>query len=210
MNIENNYGSYPENLVAAVRGELLDVAKSESITLDQRKGLSYALCMLHPFEEDMVILRYRFHKNFTELAVYFEMPEDEVKDTLREAIDKLRYYQYAIEQGVDALVERMVESRNSKLMFEEFMRGYRLGAHGIDEEEKAIRMEVLLEDTPFTIRTWNCLRRAGVKTVGDLLKYEDPESIKAIRNMSKKCFQEVAKYLFTEGIGNDAWETFLE
>ena len=44
-----------------------------------------------------------------------------------------------------------------------------------------------------TIRTYNCLRRAGAETIGDVAQHIANGSIKTVRNITKKCVKEVYK-----------------
>lgn len=47
-----------------------------------------------------------------------------------------------------------------------------------------------IEDLDFSIRTYNCLKRASINTIGDLLKLT-PEQIENIKNMTKNTIREV-------------------
>ncbi|MBQ1377898.1 MAG: AAA family ATPase [Lachnospiraceae bacterium] len=50
--------------------------------------------------------------------------------------------------------------------------------------------ETRIDDLVLSVRSYNCLRRAGIGTVGDLAKHTE-EDLKHIRNLGKKGFQEV-------------------
>ena len=49
-----------------------------------------------------------------------------------------------------------------------------------------------IEDLDLTVRTYNCIRRAGIRTIEGLLEL-DAYRLSRIRNMSSRCIQEVLK-----------------
>lgn len=55
-----------------------------------------------------------------------------------------------------------------------------------------------IEDLDLSVRTYNCLRRAGIRTVEGLLKL-DAYRLSLIRNMSSRCIQEVLEKLKAAG-----------
>lgn len=55
-----------------------------------------------------------------------------------------------------------------------------------------------IEDLDLSVRAYNCLRRAGIRTVEGLLKL-DAYRLSLIRNMSSRCIQEVLEKLKAAG-----------
>lgn len=209
MKPENTYVPYPNNLIAEIRGESPDEAKYEEFTVDQRRGLYYALCALEEHEKNMLLLKYKFGKSTEEISKLYEISAEDVESILRENVEKLSFYRWIIEDGLEGLIEHLVEKRVSKIRFEEYVKGYRRGLYGVDEIARASKMGLDIDVANFTVRTQNCLRRAGINTISDLLKYKDKESIESIRNLSRRCIVEVAQFLFREGCSNEAWEEYL-
>ena len=56
-----------------------------------------------------------------------------------------------------------------------------------------------LEDVELSVRAFNCLRAAGVLTLGDLVKYSRSELLK-FRNFGKKSLNEVDELLDNLGL----------
>lgn len=56
-----------------------------------------------------------------------------------------------------------------------------------------------IEELTFTVRTYNCLKRAGIRTIGDLTDKNEFEVIK-IRNMGKRGFDEIEEKLRENGL----------
>lgn len=57
--------------------------------------------------------------------------------------------------------------------------------------------KVLIEDCDFSVRTHNCLERAGMKTLGDI---KSVEQLQNVRNLGKRCVGEVIDKLREYGI----------
>lgn len=65
-----------------------------------------------------------------------------------------------------------------------------------------------IEDLELSIRAFNCLKRAGVNTIEDLLEL-DLETIRNIRNLNLKSQVEIAEKLKQCNICNNVWESVL-
>lgn len=58
------------------------------------------------------------------------------------------------------------------------------------EDPKAKALETTIEELDFSVRAYNCLKRAGIHTLQDLVNKSEPEMMK-IRNLGKKSLKEV-------------------
>ena len=58
------------------------------------------------------------------------------------------------------------------------------------EDSKLKKLETSIDDLDFSVRAYNCLKRAGVNTIGDLTAKSEVEMMK-IRNLGKKSLKEV-------------------
>ena len=59
-----------------------------------------------------------------------------------------------------------------------------------EEDPKVKALETPIEELDFSVRAYNCLKRAGVHTLQDLVNKSDAEVMK-IRNLGKKSLKEV-------------------
>ncbi|MGI8846617.1 MAG: DNA-directed RNA polymerase subunit alpha [Thermoleophilaceae bacterium] len=66
------------------------------------------------------------------------------------------------------------------------------GADGMDD--------ILIEELELGVRSYNCLKRAGVQTVGDLVQKSESE-LNAIPNFGRKSIEEVKETLEARGLG---------
>ena len=60
--------------------------------------------------------------------------------------------------------------------------------------------DILIEELELGVRSYNCLKRAGIQTVGDLIAKTESE-LNAIPNFGKKSIDEVIETLHARGLG---------
>ena len=53
-------------------------------------------------------------------------------------------------------------------------------------------LEMTIEELDLSVRSFNCLKRAGINTVGDLMNTTEDEMMK-VRNLGRKSLEEVIK-----------------
>lgn len=80
------------------------------------------------------------------------------------------------------------------------------GVQGVEigverEEDKRDRLlEMPIEELDLSVRSFNCLKRAGINTVGELTNKSDEDMMK-VRNLGKKSLEEVKEKLVALGLG---------
>lgn len=213
---------YPNNLIAAIRDTDPHELNEEYFSMDQLMGISVALSSLTEQEETMIILRYKHGATLDQIGNFYGLTNERARQLIHQALRKLRHparYRL-IDQGLRRYIENEAEKRSelkvSNLLHLEYFRGYHDGIDAAtisdDDKKKLINEKLLqtaLSDLDISIRTFNTLSRANVKTLGDLLAYDSVDTIYKIRNMGHKSAVEIAKLLSRYGICNDAWESFL-
>lgn len=63
-----------------------------------------------------------------------------------------------------------------------------------DGSKKNHVLETVIEDLDFSVRTYNCLKRAGINSIGDLVARTEEDMMK-VRNLGKKSLEEVIQKL---------------
>lgn len=63
-----------------------------------------------------------------------------------------------------------------------------------DEDEKEKVLDMTIEEMDLSVRSYNCLKRAGINSVGELINKNEDEMMK-VRNLGKKSLEEVYKKL---------------
>ena len=67
------------------------------------------------------------------------------------------------------------------------------------EDSKLKKLETPIDDLDFSVRAYNCLKRAGINTLGDLTEKTEIEMMK-IRNLGKKSLKEVIEKIKDMGL----------
>lgn len=67
-----------------------------------------------------------------------------------------------------------------------------------DDKSKDKILEMTIEDLDLSVRSFNCLKRAGINTVDDLINKSQEDMMK-VRNLGKKSFEEVRAKLISLG-----------
>ena len=68
-----------------------------------------------------------------------------------------------------------------------------------EEDEKEKVLEMTIEELDLSVRSYNCLKRAGINTVDELIQ-RTPEDMMKVRNLGKKSLEEVESKLAVLGL----------
>ncbi|MBE3571597.1 MAG: DNA-directed RNA polymerase subunit alpha [Moorella humiferrea] len=68
-----------------------------------------------------------------------------------------------------------------------------------EEDSKDRLMDMSIEELDLSVRSYNCLKRAGINTVGELLQRTEEDMMK-VRNLGKKSLEEVTQKLAELGL----------
>jgi len=88
---------------------------------------------------------------------------------------------------LDLFIDLSETARNTQIMVEK------------EESKKEKVLEMLIEELELSVRSYNCLKRAGITTVEDLANKTESEMLK-VRNLGKKSFDEVTNKLHSLGL----------
>ena len=61
-------------------------------------------------------------------------------------------------------------------------------------------LEMTIEELDLSVRSYNCLKRAGINTVQELTDKSEADMMK-VRNLGRKSLEEVKNKLFDLGLG---------
>ena len=108
-------------------------------------------------------------------------PEEAVAKAAKILNDHLKLF-----QNIDGLHEEIEEDEESTFIEEP-----------VDETGKILEMTI--EDLDLSVRSFNCLKRAGINNVADLVEKSEDEMMK-VRNLGRKSLDEVKKKLDELGV----------
>jgi DNA-directed RNA polymerase subunit alpha len=96
--------------------------------------------------------------------------------------------------------DRVVELREAgSPVLEPGLGGGGVGGPGAPSRQPNAMDEILIEELELGVRSYNCLKRAGIQTVGDLVSKTEGE-LNAIPNFGKKSIDEVIETLHARGL----------
>ena len=91
-------------------------------------------------------------------------------------------------EHLDIFVNLTDEAKNAEIMVEK------------EETQKEKMLEMTIEELDLSVRSYNCLKRAGINTVQELTDKSEPEMIK-VRNLGRKSLEEVKNKLDDLNLG---------
>ena len=69
-----------------------------------------------------------------------------------------------------------------------------------EEDNKGKALDMTIEELDLSVRAYNCLKRAGINTIGELVQRNQEDMMK-VRNLGKKSLEEVEQKLEALGLG---------
>ena len=81
-------------------------------------------------------------------------------------------------EHLDIFVNLTDEAKNAEIMIEK------------EETQKEKMLETTIEELDLSVRSYNCLKRAGINTLQELTNKSEAEMIK-VRNLGRKSLEEV-------------------
>ena len=91
-------------------------------------------------------------------------------------------------EHLDIFVNLTDEAKNAEIMVEK------------EETHKEKMLEMTIEELDLSVRSYNCLKRAGIKTVQELTNKTEADMMK-VRNLGRKSLEEVKNKLADLGLG---------
>lgn len=190
---------YPFNLLWAVTEDEEILENADTIS-DFKGSVEYALCTLSDRERDIIIKRFMSKLTYKEIGDLFGVTKERMRQVEAKALRKLRHpnrSKYLI-YGISGIIENIKTDYHNKLSdlgikLAELCKVNEKAADKIIEEHSALRKLYKadsIEQADFSVRTYNCLKRHGIKTISELatLSYDE---LWNIRNLGRKCVKEI-------------------
>ena len=186
---------YPKNLILSIQVTAVHEIQLpfEDITDDIRAGLDYALSTLSEREQEIVRLRYQERLPLREIGLAIGVTTERIRSLGDRILRKLReprvlgYIKYG-KYGYEALVAQREEEKR--------------------KADVSNQLQMNLEELDLTIRSFNCLKKRGCNTVGDIVKLTEEEIIET-KNLGRKSMIEIAEKLRSIGVHNTVWDDFI-
>lgn len=203
---------YPENLLDDIGLEIYQKCSEETI----ENVLGNLQSFLSVRLETCITLRYKNYLTFEEISKIDGTTKERIRQLCRKALLKIKHALLRYEEA-EREKRKLEEIRDIALREEQELTEYREkafaflkehGKYGSEQElafgkvnayRKPTIEDVKLEELDLTVRSYNCLRRAGVESIKDICEMTENELMK-VRNLGKKSCKEVKDKLEERGL----------
>lgn len=142
-------------------------------------------------EQRILSLRYEHGFNLEETGKEFGVTRERIRQIEARAIRKLRHPSLAFKYKAVPLEKwREVYSQNQKLKDENEQMRQMLNIKEKEEEKELKKRVIGLEELDLSVRSYNCLKRAGINSLNDLIIHTE-EWLDHVRNLGKRSKDEI-------------------
>ena len=195
------YDVYPFNVADAVVGD-----KIPNVYL---QGIRLAISTLTEREETVIRLRFKDELTLENVGKQIGTTRERARQIEAKALRKMRHpdrQRMMLAVPVAEVDEVRTKYTALKEQYELLVKAFELisGKATTPESvekiaEAAVWMQTSIENMDFSVRTYNCLRRAGKDTLKDLVEMTE-EELRGIRNLGRKSVDEVVYTLEQHGL----------
>ena len=176
--------TYPENLLYDIFGGEWEYPRPA----DFDGSLEYVLHSLTERERRILDFRYKDGLTFEEIGKRFCVTRERIRQIHAKALRKLRHpgrLNY-LKYGISGVIARQTESAREAALAS-------LPKPDIKPED------ITLEELELSVRSYNCLKRAGMNTLRDVAEMTFDE-LCHVRNLGKKSVDEISCMLIRHGL----------
>lgn len=202
---------YPINLLASVLN--IDFDKDEEPTdiwnYDIRR-FKQLICLLNDREQRVIQMRYQYGMTLDEVGAAFDCARERIRQIQLKAERKLRTWlstkgcmvvtREVYNELKDKYAGLLTEYEKLRVQYDKITSDEAIMAAANPKADISL---IKLEEMDMTVRSYNCLKRAGINTLQDIIEFDmnqqNPPSNHnwlTIRNLGKKSLMEVAKKVF--------------
>lgn len=195
------YDVYPFNVADAVMGD-----KIPNVYL---QGIRLAISTLTEREETVIKLRFKDKLTLENVGKQIGTTRERARQIEAKALRKMRHpdrQRMMLAVPVAEVDEVRTKYTALKEQYELLVKAFELisGKATTPESvekiaEAAVWMQTNIENMDFSVRTYNCLRRAGKDTLKDLVEMTE-EELRGVRNLGRKSVDEVVYTLEQHGL----------
>lgn len=211
---------YPTNLLDALvnHGHQGEEKWDYILPSDILPTIDYVLGMLTERESMVIQLRFKYGLTLTDVAKeYGNVTRERIRQVEAKAIRKLNHptRRRWLIHGVTGMIESAEVAAASQAVTNElkstineiskisFNLAELVGKKPIEISMDKFNQEQILDleidELDLSVRSYNCLNRAGIKTLGDITNLSSLELLR-VRNLGKRSYDEIVKVLEDRGL----------
>ena len=187
---------WPYNLADAIIGEPIDWILHE----DHIAALNHALSVLTERERMATLLHYQYGRSLEAIGREFNLTRERIRQIIDRAVKKMQHPSNvrALREGLGMVEqqedrEAYLRELDAQIAWRE-QRLEKLKAEVPEEKPAGLMLSVY--DLGLSVRSTNCLWRAGYDTLGKVLDAAEGGKLKRVRNMGRKSLDEVLRMLY--------------
>ena len=186
---------YPYNLAVAVYG---DESVVDKVNAD---ALYRAVAELPERVQEVIACRYKAHMTLEETGKCFGVTRERIRQLEHKGLRLLRHPRNKFICDVEKIIKAKeeAEKERDRLKLENIELRDRLKISPTEWIEKVIDPDIPIADMELSVRSYNCLARAGYEYVSDLENIT-MNDLKKVRNLGMKSLNEVIAKLRVYGI----------
>lgn len=192
----------------------------EPLSASQEDGLEYVLTTLTERERNIVLLYYEQDLNLRQIGEQYQVTEERIRQILHKAVRKLRHpsRQRPVKLGYDKTGrEKELQARAKALdEYEKHLQEKEAALNSVGKllsmkaattinEAKSLGVELEIdrvaalgdlpiEELDMSVRAFNVLYRAGIRTVSEIIMNAD--KLSSLRNMGRKTLEEIVEKIY--------------
>lgn len=205
-----NRTDFPFNLLAYISENKSSFNYPENVTQDTIDGIHFVCLSLSDKQQAILYLRFECQQTLEKIGTRFSLSATQIGNIINTSIstwfktDDIKYIEYGMKGYVNHLIINKAKCLAESLILEEYNRGYKDGyneAKGIQTESKNTNdiITVPIENLNLSLHAYNCIKRAKIDTVADLISKTEEDMMK-VRNLGRKYFEEVRETLHQMGL----------
>ena len=197
VKVQLDFKEYPENLIKVLNFDFVEVEQhfEERLQKLAKKGV------ITPREEMVLFAIYKDNKTLEQTGKILGVTRERIRQVQYKALRKLMRWQRYFEVGEYFSKEQLAKQDYQKYLEEKhkewdyesaksFIAAYEQNL----TDEKIRALEIPIEELDLSVRSYNCLKRAYIKTIKELSEKTVYDLYK-IRNMGKKSAKEIMQKL---------------
>ena len=203
---------YPYNLL----DEVIRDRWESALNTDQEAGLEHVLSTLTEREQQAIAEYFGNGGTLESTAKLWNVTKERARQIIAKAVRKLRHPMRfkIIKYGLEGWNRRKaIEQEDLMLDEQEAMLIHRRAiVEQLIEEEQEIKRKITIEEMQLSVRTYNCLGRAGIRTLNDLMKYTEENGYSGlcrIRTLGRKSLSEIFRKM-EELTGTDWYKVAVD
>lgn len=210
---------YPENLLNVIFGEtdgrLRSCPAKGGYAADMDGMLAYLLeTVLTERERTVIKLRFEDSKTYEQTGKVFHVSRERARQVEHKALRKLTAKKHYLTLGMNGLIQRQVTEKVAQERKRIFDDAAHFIAVAIAEEKAsqylnatkeghtigyAEKMKRPIEELKLSTRPFNCLKRAGINTVGDIMQ-KGLYGVATVHTLGRKSLMEIVHKLAEWGL----------